>query len=899
MSTKPESPTHENAEQKRLHEERERLLRWKHWGPYLSERAWGTVREDYSASGDAWAHFPHDHARSRAYRWNEDGLAGLCDRHQLLCLSLALWNGEDPILKERLFGLTGPEGNHGEDVKELYYYEDATPTASYLRFLYKYPQRAYPYDALLRENARRGPRDPELELPDLGLFADNRYFDVTVEYAKYSPTDILMVITAENRADSPAPLHLLPQAWFRNTWSWSDPPGALPDLSAAPPAQGAESIRVHHDDLGPMHLYFESASSPSTDSPSRDHHSPSRDSSSRDPDSPSRGSLSPDLLFTHNETNTHRLWGSPSRTPHVKDAFHERVIRGDLSAVNPARHGTKAAAWYRFDIPPRSSVRIRVRLTPDDQHRPFEDADTLLAQRRREADEYYLHIQGKDLTDDRRAIHRQASAGLFWGLQFYNYDVSTWLDGDAIPPPDARRRGRNREWRHLSVADIISMPDKWEYPWFAAWDLAFHALAMASVDIDQAKAQLKLLVKEWYQHPNGQIPAYEWEFSDLNPPVQAWATYQIYKIERRQRGEGDRVFLERMFHKLLINFAWWVNKRDAEGNNVFEGGFLGLDNISLFDRSEGMPPGVVLEQADATAWMAMYCLDLMRIALELALTNTAYEDVASKFFEHFARIVHAMNHGEYDGDIPLWSEADGFYFDLLKDKNTGRERHHRPQHGRPHPALRSTSSPARPAASTTSAVASRVPRQESPPSPRPSPSAPTAAASSAPSPSRLPVSSATSSTSEFLSPTRPPAPSPASTRPRPVSLWLEGMRRRGEVSYEPGESTTRMKGGNSNWRGPVWLPTGYLLYRSPPPRPRLRRRASLIPQSGQPRPHSPRRRRGNRRAPRPHLRARLDGRRPVYGQSTLLQTDPAFADKILYELLTPTPARARRSHQTG
>jgi hypothetical protein len=867
MSTRPTT-----AEHQRLHEERERLLRWKHWGPYLAERAWGTVREDYSAEGDAWGYFPHDHARSRAYRWNEDGLAGVCDRTQTLCLALALWNGKDPILKERLFGLTGPEGNHGEDVKELYYYEDATPTASYLRCLYKYPQHAYPYEDLPRMSRERGLGDRELEMYDLGYFKDGRYFDVTVEYAKYSPTDILMVVTAKNMADAPAPLHILPQAWFRNTWAWTDPVGELPDIEAVAETGGAAAMRARHDDLGELQLYFQG---------------------------------DPELLFTHNETNTARLWSVPPKQPFVKDAFHERVVKGDVSRVNPARHGTKAAGWYKFMVPAKGTVRVLVRLCPGEQEKPFDGAEQLLAKRRAEADAYYLQVQGADLSDDRRAIHRQAAAGLFWSLQFYNFDVASWLDGDSVPPPGARHRGRNREWRHLSVADVISMPDKWEYPWFAAWDLAFHSLAFASVDIDQAKAQLKYMVKEWYQHPNGQVPAYEWEFSDLNPPVQAWATYQIYKIERRQRGRGDRVFLERMFHKLLINFTWWVNKRDQEGNNVFEGGFLGLDNISLFDRSEGMPPGVSLEQADATAWMAMYCLDLMRIALELAEENSAYEDLASKFFEHFARIVHAMHHGDHEGDLPLWSEEDGFYFDLLKDKTSGRERHLKVRSMvgliplcAVHVITAQTYGKLQNFRRRFEWFLGKNPHLAECFTERPD----GRRVLSAVSPARLPrVLAHLFDESKFLSPFGPRSLSKEHEK-APITLWLEGMRRRGEVSYEPGESHSRMKGGNSNWRGPVWFPTGYLLYRS-----LLRLDHGFGDVLGVPAVsgHPAR----TLRQGAEEIASRLvrifergpDGRRPVFGQVELMQSDPEFSDHLLfYEYFhAETGEGLGASHQTG
>ena len=607
------------------------------------------MREDYSASGDAWAYFPHEHARSRAYRWSEDGLAGFCDKGQTLCLAIALWNGQDPILKERLYGLANPEGNPCEDVKEVYYYEDATPTASYLRFAYKYPQRAFPYQELLDKNQGRSMELGEVELWDVGAFDEGRYFDVTVEYAKVGPNDVFMIVTVENKGDAEAPIHVLPHLWFRNTWSWGDAGDGRPRIHAVPEGtQGDDphgvtpysTMRAVDRVLGDYFFYVDGRH---------------------------------ELLFTENDSNTARLWGAADGPKYAKDAFHDVVVGGDAARANPDRRGTKACAWARFDVPARGKVRVVARLAPEPQAEPFDALEATLAARRREAHAFYAYVQGSNRSDDRRAIHRGASAGLLWGLQFYNYDVDVWLRGDAHPPPEQRLSGRNREWRHISVGDVISMPDSWEYPWFAAWDLAFHSIAMSSVDIDQAKAQLKLMVKEWYQHPSGQIPAYEWEFSDLNPPVHAWATYQIYKIERKQRGKGDRVFLERVFHKLLINFAWWVNKRDDGGNNIFEGGFLGLDNISVFDRSEPLPPGTKLEQADATAWMAMYCLDLMRIALELAVENSAYEDLASKFFEHFLRIAYALHHTEEENDLPPWDDEEGFYYDILHEG--GRARH--------------------------------------------------------------------------------------------------------------------------------------------------------------------------------------------------------------------------------
>ena len=846
MSKTAHAPT---AEHQRIEEHQERLLRWKNWGPYLAERAWGTVREDYSARGDAWGHFPHEHARSRAYRWNEDGLGGICDRNQTLCLAIALWNEQDGILKERAFGLSGPEGNHGEDVKEIYYYEDATPTSSYLRYLYKYPQRAFPYAALVDAARRRSTLDPEVNLEDLGIFAEDRYFDVTVEYAKRSPHDILMVITVENRGPEPAPVHVLPHIWFRNTWSWTDPIGPVPEIRAMDSEPGASMMRASHpSDFGAYHVYIQGA---------------------------------PELFFTHNETHQERLFGSRSRTPYPKDAFHDAVIRGDRSRVNPERRGTKAASWHKLVLPPGGRERVLLRLSPEPLIDPFAGADELLELRRREADEYYHHIQGPNLSDDRRLIHRQAAAGLLWTMQFYHYDVDVWLRGDNLPPPAERSSGRNAHWRHVSIADVISMPDKWEYPWFAAWDLAFHALALSAVDIELAKSQLKLLVKEWYQHPNGQLPAYEWELSDLNPPVHAWATYQLYKIERKQRGVGDKLFLERVFHKLLINFAWWVNKRDVAGNNVFEGGFLGLDNISLFDRSEQLPPGMRLEQADATAWMAMYCLDLMCIALELAQDNSAYEDLASKFFEHFLRIAYALHHTD-GGSLPLWSEEDGFYFDILL---AGERRQHlkiRSVVGliplfAVHVITPDTYGKLQNFRRRTEWFLDKNPHLGEAITVRPD----GRKVLSAVTPGRLErVLGHLFNEAEFLSPFGPRSLSKEHAG-KPVRL--DGQGSHYEVRYEPGESPNRMKGGNSNWRGPVWFPMGYLLYRS------LLRLdhgfgdvLTIPPVSGR----GPRTLRDGalelaRRMVAIFERGK-DGRRPVYGDNDLFQKDPHFRDRILF-----------------
>jgi hypothetical protein len=615
-------------ERLRLQEDRAGLAAWKYWGPYLSERQWGTVREDYSPHGNAWEYFSHDQARSRAYRWGEDGIAGITDERQRLCLALALWNGNDPILKERLFGLTNGEGNHSEDVKELYYYLDATPTHSYLKFLYKYPQAAFPYTRLVEENRRRGRYEPEFELLDTGIFEDDRYFDVFVEYAKGGPEDILMKVTVANRAPEPALLHLLPQLWFRNTWSWREN-ARRPGLHAA----GDGTIGVRSKVFGNYRLFCDGK---------------------------------PELLFTDNDTNIRKLYGADAQG-YFKDGFDDYVVHGNAAAVSPERTGTKAGALYRLEVPAGGSVSVRLRLTTRTAAPAFEDFDEIVAQGLAEADEFYAEIQAGLDDADARAVQRQAFAGMIWSKQFFYFDIPEWLRGDPTqpPPPDGRRHGRNTDWKHLNNADVISMPDKWEYPWYAAWDLAFHCLPLALVDAEFAKQQLVLLTREWYMHPNGQMPAYEWAFGDVNPPVHAWATWRVFQIDRNQRGDdGDIAFLERVFHKLMLNFTWWVNRKDAQGRNIFQGGFLGLDNIGVFDRSSPLPTGGFINQADGTAWMAMYSLNLMTIALELARHNHVYEDIATKFFEHFLGIAEAMtNIG--DAGIGLWDEQDQFFYDVL------------------------------------------------------------------------------------------------------------------------------------------------------------------------------------------------------------------------------------------
>jgi len=624
------------AEKQRLAKDLAGKENWRRWGPYLSERQWGTVREDYSPGGNAWEYFPHDHARSRAYRWGEDGIAGFSDDLQHLCLSLALWNGKDPILKERLFGLTNAEGNHGEDVKELYYYLDATPSHSYLKMLYKYPQAEFPYARLIAENQRRGADQPEFELLDTGLFDTDRYFDVFVEYAKAAPEDILMLVTVHNRGPEPAKLALLPQLCFRNTWSWV-PNGRRPGFTAE-----NGGLKIEHPESGKFRL----------------------DCDGR-----------PTLLFCENETNARRLAGQPEAKGFFKDAFHEYVIARNKSAVNPAQIGTKAGALYELTVAAGQSVAVRLRLAKSDgapPGRPWADFEAVFARRRSDADEFYAGLQQAIGDDDAKLVQRQAFAGMIWSKQFFHYDVPLWLEGDSTqpPPPVERKHGRNSDWQHLNNADVISMPDKWEYPWFAAWDLAFHCVALSEIDAEFAKGQLILLMREWYMHPNGQLPAYEWAFNDVNPPVHAWAAFRVFQIDRRQRREsdpaatGDRMFLERVFQKLLLNFTWWVNRKDEQGRNIFQGGFLGLDNIGCFDRSKPLPGGGFLSQADGTSWMAMYCLNLLRIALELALHDHVYEDIATKFFEHFLAIAAAIN-GVGEDKLGLWDEADQFYYDHL------------------------------------------------------------------------------------------------------------------------------------------------------------------------------------------------------------------------------------------
>ena len=868
-------PSRLDPERLRLSEDALRLKNWKRWGPYLSERQWGTVREDYSPGGSAWDSFPHDHARTRAYRWGEDGLMGISDRHQYVCFSVAMWNGKDPILKERLFGLTGSQGNHGEDVKESYYYLDSTPTHSYMKALYKYPQREYPYAWLLDENRRRGKRDPEFELIDTGIFDDDRYFDVFTEYAKSGPDDVLIRIHAFNRGPEEATLHLLPTIWFRNTWSWGLA-ARRQRLSEGEARDGARTIDVDSEYYGRLTLACEGE---------------------------------PELLFTENESNARRLWGSENESPHVKDAIHDYVVGGIREAVNPDRVGSKASARYVLRIPAGGSQQIRLRLGSALPARAFgRDFDAVFDERIREANEFYASLATPDLSDDARSVQRQAFAGVLWSKQFYHYDVSRWLRGDPAgpEPPEARLKGRNGDWAHLYNADVISMPDKWEYPWFAAWDLAFHCIPLALVDPDFAKQQLILLLREWYMHPSGQIPAYEWAFGDVNPPVHAWAAWRVYKIDKKRSGKGDRLFLERIFHKLLLNFTWWINRKDSEGKNVFQGGFLGLDNIGVFDRSAPLPTGGHIDQSDATSWMGMYCLNMLAIALELAHEDTAYEDIASKFFEHFVYICRAMNNIGGEG-IELWHREDGFFYDVL-DLPDGRKF---PMKVRSMVGL----IPLFAVETLSSKVTDRLPGfkrrmnwfMENRPDfaqhveTETTPDGEVKHFFSLVNRQRLKqVCRYMLDEQEFLSPHGIRAVSRCH-RDNPYVLNVMGMDHR--VDYEPAESSTGLFGGNSNWRGPVWFPVNYLIIES------LQKFHFYLGDSYKVEcPHGSGEQLTlwnvagelSRRMNRIFLRGE-DGRRPVFGGSHKLQTDPHFRDHILfYEYFHGDDgAGIGASHQTG
>jgi len=762
---------------------------WNRWGPYVAERAWGTVREDYSANGDAWGSFPHDHARSRAYRWNEDGIAGICDRHQYLCFAITLWNTRDSILKERMFGLTAHEGNHGEDVKEYYFYLDNTPTHSYMKYLYKYPQAAYPYEQLLEENRRRGRNDPEYELVDTGIFDQNRYFDVVVEYAKRTPEDLLIRISVTNRGPESAPVHILPTLWFRNTWTWGRD-DRLPLLSMPQDISFKDAsvrcVHAKHWQLGEYLLYCSGAD---------------------------------EFLFTENETNTERLFGAASRTPYVKDAFHSYITGGNRGAVNPAATGTKAAAHYVREIPPGETVSLRLRLAKLIDNHPYEDPfadfDANFTQRREDADQFYGVVLPSTLSPDAKLIARQAFAGMLWSKQYYHYVVTDWLNGDPTEPapPLERLDGRNCDWAHFFSRDVLSMPDKWEFPWFASWDLGFHSVALAYVDPQFAKEQILLMLREWYMHPNGQIPAYEWDFGDVNPPVLSMAARAVFDVERERTGVADYAFMERVFQKMLLNFTWWVNRKDTLGKNIFQGGFLGMDNIGAFDR-DNLPQGYLLGQADGTSWVAAFAKNMLSIALLLAEQDPVYEDLASKFWEHYIYISYSINNPN-DTTNSLWDDQDGFFYDFLySEENRGFPVRARTMVGFV-PLFGGTAVPA----DTFHRYPDFQRRRQWFIDHRPDLIE-----------SVLPmVTPGANNTlllgfvredqlrrilgymldeNEFLSPFGVRAVSRFHLN-HPLILHLNGQEYR--LDYEPGESTTELFGGNSNWRGPVWLPVNHLI----------------------------------------------------------------------------------------
>ncbi len=875
-----------DAERARIAEIQDDVHGWRRWGPYLSDRSWGTVREDYSANGDAWGYLPYDKARSKAYRWGEDGIAGISDRYQLLCFAPAFWNGRDAHLKERLYGLTPHEGNHGEDVKEYYFYQDNTPTHSYMRCLYKYPQAAYPYQDLIDKNRARHGQGPEYELLDTGVFAEDRYFDIAIEYAKAGPEDICIRITAHNRGPEAATLHILPQLWFRNTWAWTQKPGAQPVICdgfdvAAP----GEALLLTDDSEALIDLPL-----------------PYRLGRRQ-----LRGPLGGRALFTNNETNGAQVYGpgNTSRTPHTKDAFHRLLCEGQADAVSPDGQGTKAAIHYQFEVPAGGSVVLRLRLT--DGTEGVDGVDAVVAERRAEADRFYAAIAPPRATEDERAIQRQALAGLLWSKQCYLFNVAQWLDGDNPdwPPPAARKTIRNAHWRHLNSMRILTMPDKWEYPWFAAWDLAFQCVPFALVDAKFAKDQLWLLLFEQFQHPSGQLPAYEWEFSDLNPPVHAWAVWRVYNMDRlrnpRPDGQGDRLWLERCFHKLLINFASWVNKVDREGNNIFEGGFLGLDNITVIDRSEQLHDGATLEQSDATGWMGMFCLNLMRIALELARENPVYEGLATKFFQHYAYVAYAMKHMG-NRDYSLWDEADGFFYDVLSYPDGSYHKFRVRSlvgliplfaverleaewiapfkefsanflwftENRKHIVAEVCHKVVRDGKTTWVLTIVNQHQIER-------------------------LLHRLHNEDEFLAPYGVRSLSKAHEQ---HPFHFAGR----SVNYEPAEAISKLKGGNSNWRGPLWFPTTFLLIES------LRKLGTAFgpeytlqtPASGG--------EIGFQGIARDLARRMVgifargpDGRRPVYGDDARFQDDPHWRDNLLfYEYFHgDTGAGLGASHQTG
>lgn len=773
------------SEKQRLKAHSKKEINWKEWGPYLSERSWGTVREDYSVDGNAWNYLPFESSHLKAYRWNEDGLGGISDRNQYLCFSLSFWNGVDHILKERLFGLSGLQGNHGEDVKECYYYLDNTPTHSYMKMLYKYPQNEFPYQHLIQENAKRSLHQPEYELEDTGIFHDENYFDIVIEYAKNTPQDLLINVNIYNRSSKPATLYFLPTLWFRNTWSWGYQHGPMGDVVEKPILRQIEnSIQAFHPLLEYYYLYTEE---------------------------------NPVLLFTENETNLQKLYETPNPQPYVKDAFHRYLIKNDVKAVNPNLCGTKAAALHKCTIEPHGSKKYRLRLKKDGTQNPFSAFDTLLDQRKKEADAFYSQLQNPLLTSEEKLIQRQAFAGILWSKQLYYYDIEQWLKGDPPPlpsPPVDRHQGRNCQWEHLVNFDILSMPDKWEYPWYASWDLAFQAIPLVMLDPDFAKRQLLLMTREWYMHPNGQIPAYEWEFSNVNPPVTAWAAWRVYKIDAKMNGALDKEFLQGIFHKLLLNFTWWVNRKDVEGKNVFQGGFLGLDNISVFDRSKPLPLGGHIDQSDGTAWMGFYCVGMMKIALELSKIDPVYQDSATKFFEHFLRIAAGMNNCGGKG-ISFWDREDEFFYDVLHLPN-----------GEVTPLkvrsivgllpLLAVETLEPDAIKRTPIFEKRVewfinkkPHESSTMACVFTPGLGARRLMSIVNKERLIcVLKYMLDENEFLSPYGIRSLSKYHQK-HPYVFRIDGVEHR--VNYQPAESQSTLFGGNSNWRGPVWLPINYLL----------------------------------------------------------------------------------------
>jgi hypothetical protein len=856
------------AEKVRIIESQRREQYWRRWGPYLSERAWGTVREDYSATGEAWEYFPFEHAHLRAFRWGEDGIAGICDNRQRLCFALAFWNGRDPILKERLFGLSGKQGNHGEDVKEIYYYLDSTPTHSYMKCLYKYPQAEFPYQQLLEINRTRTRSDPEYELIDTGVFDQDRYFDIFTEYAKADPNDVLIRVTVVNRGPEPATLHLLPTLWFRNTWLWR------PDYHKPTLRRSGNVILADEETLGSFQFTWEG---------------------------------DPLWLFTENQTNTRALWNWGDGSALTKDAFQRYLIHNEQTAVNPDQIGTKACAVYKLDLAPGESRVVKLRLTSTTEAtRVLQDVDGLFAERILEADEFYSFAPAT-LSADAKSVQRQAFAGVLWSKQFYHFVVETWLKGDPgqPPPPASRLTGRDSQWIHLYNKDVISMPDKWEYPWYAAWDLGFHAIPLALVDPDFAKTQLKLFLREWYLHPNGQVPAYEWALGDVNPPVHAWACWRVFQIDRKLTDRADYAFLESVFHKLLLNFTWWVNRKDAAGSNIFEGGFLGLDNIGVFDRSAPLPGGGYLEQSDGTSWMAMYCLNMLKIALELASkVDPIYEDIASKFLEHFLYIANAMN-GLGSGG--LWDEADGFFYDRLRMP----DRHAIPLRVRSIVGLIPIFAVDTIEPGAIGCLPGFRSRLEWFVRHRPDLCGNIASMSREGVESRrlmslMPRERLTRvlekmfDENEFLSPYGLRGVSKYHQE-HPFVIHRDGQDYR--VGYEPAESSTGLFGGNSNWRGPVWFPVNYLMIES------LQRyhyyfgddfQIEFPTGSGQHKSLGDIACELSRRLSRIFLRDN-DGRRPVFGGTGKFQTDPNFRDYVWFNeyFHGDNGAGIGASHQTG